>query len=163
MYEGRQLWKTEALEFLFSQNALVEPEITPKVIERYIDLDDNDILVAVKQWRRSGDKTLELLCGNLLSRNLLKARYSDDPIPEHKVQELRMLWHKRLGVSEQEIRYFVFTGDISNMAYLPGPEEPIEIAYKDGQIKNIAEASDMHNIEALSNPVKKYFVCYPNW
>jgi uncharacterized protein len=141
----------------------LEPDITQEVIDRYIELDDNDIMVAVKQWRRSGDKVLELLCKNLLQRKLLKARLQETPFPEAQIQELRSEARRRLGLSEQEVKYFVFTGDISNMAYAPGPQEPIEIVYKDGNIENISTASDMHNIMALSNPVKKYFICYPTW
>lgn len=164
MYQpGNQLWKTDALEFLFSQNSIMEPKITPEVIERYIELDDNDIMVAVKHWRHSGDPTLELLCKNLLQRKLLKARLQDTPFDEAQIKSLRADYRRRLGIGEQEIKYFVFAGQISNMAYLPGPKEPIDIVFKDGSVKNISEASDMHNIEALSNPVKKHFLCYPTW
>jgi uncharacterized protein len=163
MYGHNKLWKTEALEFLFGQNTLLEPNITPEVIARYIELDDNDIMVAVKQWRRSGDKVLEMLCNNLLQRKLLKARLQDTPFTEAHVAELRTDARRRLGLTDQEVKYLVFTGDISNMAYTPGPQEPIEIVHKDGTIENISTASDMHNIMALSNPVKKHFICYPTW
>ncbi len=163
MYGNHKLWKTEALEFLFGQNTLLEPTITPEIIQRYIELDDNDIMVAIKQWRHSGDKVLEILCDNLLQRKLLKARLQDTPFPEAKIQELRADYRRRLGLNDQEIKYFVFSGDISNMAYVAGPQEPIEIVHKDGTIENISTASDMHNIMALSNPVKKYFICYPTW
>lgn len=163
MYGNHKLWKTEALEFLFGQNNLLEPTITPAVIDRYIELDDNDIMVAVKQWRRSGDRVLEMLCNNLLQRKLLKARLQDQPYADTYIQELRADARRRLGLSEQEVKFLVFTGDISNMAYAPGPQEPIEIVYKDGKVENISSASDMSNIMALSNPVKKYFICYPTW
>ncbi len=163
MYGNHKLWKTEALEFLFGQNTLLEPTITPEIIQRYIELDDNDIMVAIKQWRHSGDKVLEILCDNLLQRKLLKARLQDTPFPEAKIQELRADYRRRLGLNDQEIKYFVFSGDISNMAYVAGPQEPIEIVHKDGTIENISTASDMHNIMALSSPVKKYFICYPTW
>jgi uncharacterized protein len=163
MYANHKLWKTEALEFLFSQNNLLEPTITPEVIKRYIELDDNDIMVAVKQWRHSGDKVLEPLCYNLLQRRLLKARFQEDPYPEDKVAELRQEHGQKMGLNPQEIKYFVFTGEISNMAYAPGPEEPIEIVFKDGKVENISTASDMHTFTALSNPVKKHFICFPAW
>ncbi len=164
MYQpGNKLWKTEALEFLFSQNAMMRPEITTEVIQRYIELDDSDIMVAVKHWRHSGDKVLEILCSNLLKRKLLKARLQDEPFEESHISRLKADYRRRLGLSEAEINYLVFSGEITNMAYSPGPSEPIEIVFKDGSIQNIAAASDMHNIEALSNPVKKHFLCYPTW
>ena len=39
-------------------------------------------------------------------------------------------------------------------------DDSIDIIYKDGTIKNIAEASDMLNISLLSKKVKKYYLCY---
>jgi len=32
---------------------------------------------------------------------------------------------------------------------------------KTGYVVNIADASDLPNIQALSNKVEKYYVCYP--
>ncbi len=163
MYGQNKLWKTEALEFLFGQNTLLEPTITPEIITRYIELDDNDIMVAVKQWRRSGDRVLEMLCNNLLQRKLLKARLQDTPFSDAHIQELRLDARRRLGLSDQEVKYLVFSGEISNMAYKAGLQEPIEILHKDGTVENISTASDLHNIMALSNQVKKHFICYPTW
>ena len=161
MYQNAPIWKNEALEFLFSQNSLVEPEITQEVIQRYIDLDDNDIMVAVKAWRKSDDKVLKLLCSHLLRRRLLKARLYDHPVPEEQVQKLREECKEMHGLNDHEVQYLVFTGKISNMAYLSGIEEDIEIYYKDGTIRGLAEASDMHNISALSKPVTRHFICFP--
>ena len=39
-------------------------------------------------------------------------------------------------------------------------DDSIDILYKDGTTKNIAEASDMLNIQLLSKKVKKYYLCY---
>lgn len=161
--QNRKLWKTEALEFLFGQNTLLEPHITPEIIARYIELDDNDIMVAVKQWRHSGDKVLQLLCDNLLMRKLLKARFQDSPVTDEVLQATRADIKRRMGLDDQEVKYFVFAGEVSNMAYSAGLQEPIEIVHKGGAIENISTASDMHNIMALSNQVKKYFICHPSW
>lgn len=163
MYQGKTLWKNEALEFLFGQNSLVEPEITPEIIQRYTELDDNDILVAIKEWRKSDDKVLQLLCNNLQQRKLLKARLSTEPYSEEAVLEKQTACARKYGLSLEEARYIAFSGEISNSAYLPAQSEAIEILFKDGHIESLTKASDMHNIEALSNPVKKYFICFPTW
>ncbi|MFN8397293.1 MAG: HD domain-containing protein [Bacteroidia bacterium] len=161
--QNHKLWKTEALEFLFGQNTLLEPKITPEIIARYIELDDNDIMVAVKQWRHSGDKVLQVLCDNLLMRKLLKAKFQDSPVSDEVLQATRADFKRRMGLDDQEVKYFVFAGEVSNMAYSAGLQEPIEIVHKGGAIENISTASDMHNIMALSNQVKKYFICHPSW
>lgn len=163
MQQGVSLWKNEALEFLFSQDDRASYEITPEIIRQYIELDDMDIMVAVKQWRKSGDKILELLCGNVLKRGLLKARLQDHPFDSQLVTEKREYWMKRHQLSEHEARYLVFTGEVENSAYLPNAGHEIEILQKDESIVTLPEASDMQNIWALARPVKKYFICYPEW
>lgn len=159
--EGHDLWKTPTLEFLFAQRPQEDLDITPEVIDRYTELDDNDIMVAVKQWHKSGDKVLSLLCGNLLRRKLLKAKVQDLPFEPAYVAEQKAFYAATLGLSLEEIGCLVFEGIVSNSAYLPNVGEDIEILYKDGSIRNLTQASDMPMIAALSQPVKKYFLCFP--
>ena len=163
MYQQQSLWKNEALEFLFSQNNLVSPDITPEVISRYIQLDDMDIMVALKEWRKSDDKVLQLLCHNVLRRNLLKATLDDKPYGDELVRDKRKHYMAKYGLDEHEVGYLVFRGEVSNSAYLPHTGEEIEILYKDGSIVPLPKASDMQNIEALSSPVTKHFICFPTW
>lgn len=160
MYQQKPLWKTETLEFLFSQNTLIAPDITEEILQRYIEIDDMDIMVAVKQWRKSEDKVLARLCTDLLQRRLVKARLKDTPFDEALVREMRARVKATLGLDDHEVAYFVFTGEVSNLAYLPNPNEQIEILFKDGSIRSMAEASDLHNIGALSKVVTKHFLVY---
>jgi hypothetical protein len=57
------------------------------------------------------------------------------------------------------MNYFVFTQQIKNQAYQT--EKPIFILNKKGKLKDIAKASDQLNLQALTKPVVKYFICYP--
>jgi HD superfamily phosphohydrolase len=160
-YQQRNIWMNDALDFLFSQNQLVPVDITPDVIKRYIELDDEDIMFAIKQWRRSDDKVLQILCASVLQRRLLKARLQEAPVEAGEVSRLRDEWSRKLGLGKSEIEYFVFTGEVSNLAYLVGAQEPIGILYRDGTVKDITEASDMQNIAALSTPVRRHYLCHP--
>ena len=63
------------------------------------------------------------------------------------------------GITKKEASYFVFKGDISNQAY--NKNQPIKILNKNGNIEDIVLASDQLNLQALSKPVKKFFICYP--
>jgi uncharacterized protein len=158
---GVDLWKTETLEFLFSLDMADSQTISSEVLSRYLELDDNDIMVAIKQWNRSKDPVLAFLCGNLLRRKLLKAKIQDHPFSDEEVATKRAQCAEQLGMDEAQITHIVFTGEISNSAYLPNVGEDIEILFKDGTIRNLTEASDMPMIAALSNPVKKHFLCFP--
>ena len=68
---------------------------------------------------------------------------------------------KRLNININEAEYFVFTGEITNNAYSP-KDDKINVLYNNGEIIDIAEASDMLNISVLSKIVKKYYLCYYN-
>ena len=39
-------------------------------------------------------------------------------------------------------------------------DDRINILYKDGTVKDIAEASDMLNIQVLTKKVEKHYLCY---
>jgi hypothetical protein len=64
------------------------------------------------------------------------------------------------NLTKKEASYFVFKGDISNQAY--NKLQPIKILNKKGDLEDIVLASDQLNLQALSKPVRKFFICYPN-
>jgi hypothetical protein len=66
----------------------------------------------------------------------------------------------RIGVSPEQASYLVLTGKVWNSAYKV-TENNINILFKDGRIKDIAQASDNLNISSLASPVIKYFVATP--
>lgn len=152
---GQQIWMNETLTWFFTHNFPDNKQIPEEAVEHFIRLDDEDILYALKQWQYVQDKTLAKLCQGLLHRKLLKAKLQNQPFSEAEVEQLR----NESGLVDAE--YFIFTGSVSNLAYLGNQKEPIIIQYKDGTVSDLAQASDMHNIEALSSPVKKYFLCWP--
>ena len=62
----------------------------------------------------------------------------------------------RFGVSEDEAAYF-FVEHISTSNTYSEKGEAIDILYKDGSVRDIAEASDMLNMETLTyKPQKRY-------
>ena len=67
---------------------------------------------------------------------------------------------KDYNLNDSEVEYYVYTGEIYNQAY-DATKNTIQILYKNGEIKDITEASDHLNIQALSSPVYKYYICYP--
>jgi uncharacterized protein len=67
---------------------------------------------------------------------------------------------KELGLSREDMKYFVYQETMTNNAYDPRKDE-IKILFKDGSLKDITDASDNLNISALSKPVKKYYLFAP--
>jgi HD superfamily phosphohydrolase len=156
--KGELLFASKALTY-FLKTKITKENFTDTTLEIFSKLDDYDVLSAIKEWTDSSDLVLSLLSKMIVDRNLLKVeiqqkRFSETDI-EDKISKLKSTMH----LSETEARYFVFQKQIQNQAY--NPSMPIKILNKNGELKDIAKASDQLNLQALTKPVIKHFVCYP--
>lgn len=123
-------------------------------------LDDADIMVAAKQWMNHSDITLSRLSTMVTNRKLLSVTLKNSPFQTEQIAELKQNLKQIMPDVANQSEYFVFSDSVSINAYQPG-EESIKILYNNGVLSDIADASDMLNAKALSNEVKKYFLCYP--
>ncbi len=155
--DGHDLYLTPLLHFFFREEI---PDDEDKLVERFAALDDSDILVCIKEWIKDDDKVLQELAYRFIHRKLFAIKLQNEPFDKELVEEKRALLKARGEYEGSELDYFVFTGSISNNAYSPA-DERIQILFKDGNLKDIADASDMLDISVLSKVVKKYFLCYP--
>ena len=148
------------LAFFYDQK-VQKGSITQEIIEKFIQLDDSDVEFAIKQWQSHTDYILSSLCKNIVSRRLLKIRLQNDPFDEEDIQEYKDALISKEGFSEEEVKYFVFTGELVNQAYFQNSKEPIMVWFKSGELQDIVTASDMQNLGSLSHPMKKYYLCHP--
>ena len=158
--QGVELFASPALHFfLYNDINHTEFHNNPDCLENFIQLDDNDIWTALKVWSNHPDKVLSTLSLGMINRNIFKVENSAEPIGEDRIKELTLQISQQLGITLSEANYFVSTPSIEKNMYDPA-DDSIDIIYKDGTIKNIADASDMLNISLLSKKVKKYYLCY---
>ena len=158
--QGVELFASPALHFfLYNDINHTEFHNNPDCLENFIQLDDNDIWTALKVWSNHPDKVLSTLSLGMINRNIFKVENSAEPIGEDRIKELTLQISQQLGITLSEANYFVSTPSIEKNMYDPA-DDSIDIIYKGGTIKNIAEASDMLNISLLSKKVKKYYLCY---
>ena len=133
---------------------------TNEVLEAFTQLDDTDLYSAIKTWAKHEDFTLSKISNALINRDLPKIIIQKEPFEESRIKGLRKLVKETYSISDEEVNYIVFDSAITNNAY-NAKEDVINIKYKNGDILNITDASDNFNIQSLTEPVKKYFVCYP--
>ena len=156
--QGVELFASPALHFfLYNDINHTEFHNNPDCLENFIQLDDNDIWTALKVWSNHPNKVLSTLSLGMINRNIFKVENSAEPIGEDRIKELTLQISQQLGITLSEANYFVSTPSIEKNMYDPA-DDSIDIIYKDGTIKNIAEASDMLNISLLSKKVKKYYL-----
>jgi hypothetical protein len=122
-------------------------------------LDDYDVLSAIKEWVSHKDKVLSLLSQMIVDRKLLRIEIQKDAFNSTQINKKITKFSKKLDLSKEETKYFVFSQEIKNQAY--NSDKPIFILNKKGKLKDIAKASDQFNIQALTKPVIKHFICYP--
>lgn len=158
---GMELFASPALAFfLKSRISKDDFEKNSKVLELFSQLDDFDIISAIKVWQSSADKVLSTLSQKLIKRNLLKSRFSDSPFSLNEIQKKMSEASTILNLSALETEFFVFTGKVENRAFKPQSEH-INILHKDGSVHHIGEDAALLNISVLSEPVVKHFICYP--
>ena len=157
--KGHELEASKALMF-FLKNDIDRATFTDQVLQTFSELDDIDIMSAIKNWQYHSDFVLSRLSQMILHRELLNIKIKDKPINKVKFAKYLKISQERYQISEQEASYFVFTGTIANRAY-DDEKENINILKATGKIVDVAGASDHLNLKALSETVTKYYICYP--
>ena len=131
----------------------------PEALDHFVMLDDSDVICAIKVWSTHDDIVLSELCKAFTNRRLFKVEIGTDKVNESvRLQHLTQ-YQRHFGVTTLEAEYFMGDETVSTDTYSP-EDDNINILYKDGTIKDIAEASDMLNISVLTKKVEKHFFCY---
>lgn len=161
--EGEELFATPALQW-FLKDAPGKPLSTHRklFLSQFALMDDNDIITSAKVWCKHGDKILSVLADGLVNRRLFSVELSDEACDKERVEKLRKQLAGEWNISEEEAAYLVIANSVSNFAY-SDMDDRISIMDKQGNTRDIAEASDMLNIAVLSKTVRKYFLCYPRF
>ncbi|WP_029036820.1 HD domain-containing protein [Salinimicrobium xinjiangense] len=156
---GRELFGSTALNY-FLEHQVTADNFSEETLHIFARLDDYDILSAMKEWAHDEDFLLSSLCQMIINRDLLKIKLKKNPVSEEKLEAHIQKIMARFNINREEAQYFVFSGDISNLAY-KREDEKIHILFKSGKVTDVIKASDHFNLKALSKPVIKYYICYP--
>ncbi len=158
--EGRPVFAAPALAY-FLRNDVDRQwfDEHPEALAMYGELDDSDIWSALKAWKHSDDKTLAILAESMLDRHLWRVEVSEERPPQERLDEIRQTIARRVGVTLEDAGYLMSLTEIGKDMYDP-EDDSIGILYKDGTVKDIAEASEILNVQLLSKKIRKYYLCY---
>jgi HD superfamily phosphohydrolase len=157
--EGIELPASKSLKY-FLTNQISNENFTSETLKTFARLDDYDVLSAIKEWISHDDKVLSNLSEMIINRQLLKIQFSNKEFSKQEVDRIFQDKMKEFELTEKELSYFVFQDSVYNQAY-NSSKSKINIYFKNGEILDITNASDQLNIQALTKPVVKYFICYP--
>ena len=131
----------------------------PEALRNYEELDDSDIWSAMKVWKHHEDKILSTLATDMLDRRIFKVEVHEDPIPEERIEGLHLKIAQQLGIPVEDAHYLMNVSTISKDMYNV-EDDSIAILYKNGEIRDISEASELLNVQLLSKKIRKYYLCY---
>jgi len=156
---GAELFATpDFSRFLKNTFSLADFQTQADLLASFSGLDDNDVWASVKGWTTHADPVVSTLSKMLLDRNLFKIAFMDSPPDETVLEPLRHQLEES-GISQEQMPYFLITGETTNWAY-EKEQDPIQVKMKDGSLRDIADASDIPTIDALTKIVRKYYVCW---
>jgi HD superfamily phosphohydrolase len=159
--QGEELFCTDALHyFLYTEHDSNSFKTNPEVLNKFSELDDFDITASIKMWKNHKDPVLSFLCKAQIERNLFKIELRNKLYTKKEIEQKKNEIQSILKIDDSLLHYFIFSGSIENNAYNPRKDK-INLLFKDGTIKDIAEAADQLNISVLSSPVKKHYLCWP--
>lgn len=158
---GEKLEASESLS-LFLHHPFTLDDFAEKknLLKAYGNLDDNDVWGAVKQWQSHRDSVLSELCKMLLHRRLFQIKLSAEPIRKSEVEKVKDMIRQDWKLKKSDVAYLFSHGTVSNEAYL-SDRNSIQILMKSGALLDVAQASDLPNIKAMSKIVKKNYLCWP--
>ena len=158
---GNDIFTTTALKTFLSKDYTIKDFMeNESLIDIFSKLDDYDIYCCIKEWSQHRDFILSDLSRRIVERDPLKIITRNKQFTDKEIEILRHQSIKEFNINVKEANYLVFTNKVSNNTYHYSKTH-INILMKDGSVKDITEASDQFNIEALSKTVNKYFLCYP--
>ena len=160
-HKGVELFCSPALHyFLYNHITFADFAVHSEALDRYALLDDNDVLCAIKAWISSGDKVLSALSESFINRRLFRGELLSEPLTDAQKQALNREYAEALHISEEDARYF-WSEHISTSNTYSEKADSIDILYNDGTVRDIAEASEILDLAALTRkPIKRYLFKY---
>jgi HD superfamily phosphohydrolase len=127
-------------------------------LDFYCQLDDTDILFAIKKWQHHSDPVLSLLCKRLMIRKGYKCTMQSNAISKDQWETAFAQTKAAFPLSDEDLSYLCFKGTASNTLY-KDDVETIKILLKTGEVSSISKIQDTIINESLSAPVKKFYIC----
>jgi len=158
--QGHDVFATPALHYFLENDVNAEWFNThPEALKNYENLDDSDIWSAMKTWKYDSDKILSTLATDMLDRKIFKVEVHEEPIPQERLDELQQMIAEKMAIPLEDAHYMMSLNTIQKDMYNVD-DDSIAILYKNGEIRDISEASELLNVQLLSKKIRKYYLCY---
>ena len=158
--KGQQVFASPALLYFLENDIDAEWFAThPEALQNYSELDDSDIWSAMKAWKHHPDKILSTLATDMLDRRIFKVEVLEEMPSNERIEELKRTIAQKMDIDYEDAHYMMSLNTIQKDMYNVD-DDKIQILYKNGEIRDISEASELLNVQLLSKKIRKYYLCY---
>jgi hypothetical protein len=95
----------------------------------------------------------------MLDRRIFKVEVLEEMPSEERLEELKHTIAQQMDIAYEDAHYMMSLNTIQKDMYNVD-DDKIQILYKNGEIKDISEASELLNVQLLSKKIRKYYLCY---
>ena len=151
--------KVEASEnlkyFLYRESST---DATEEDIARFMELDDTDVLQAIKSWKNHEDFVLSYLCKTVINRKFPKIIYSSTPFSDDLVQE---------KVRETNLHFGIENGDLlvdnieRNLLPYDKTKQPIYLLRNDMEKVALEQAGSQILSMNINEKTTRYILSFP--
>ena len=159
--QGKELFCSPALRFFLYQSVTMDMfSPTSVALDQYALLDDTDVLSAIKAWISNEDKVLSTLSSTFVNRQLFRGELLEQPLTDIQKAELSKRYAQALEITEEDAQY-CFVEHVSTSNTYSEKADSIGILYGDDTVRDIAQASEILDLNALTRkPQKIYLFSY---
>lgn len=152
---GMDLPATENLRYFLYRG---KSEATDEDVLRFTQLDDNDVIQAMKLWQNSEDFILSYFCKCIIQRNLPKTIISSQPFDASFIEEKVKNTNEFFGINNggdlvHEITRKLLPYDIE--------KQPINLLQKNGKKIRLDQSQDQLLSGLLNTKTKRFILTYP--
>lgn len=146
---------TENLKYFLNRG---KSAATDEDVERFTQLDDNDIVQAMKLWQKSKDFVLAYWCKCVIQRNFPKTIISSHPFDEKFIEEKINNTNEFFGIDNGGELVHQITRSL-----LPYDTEkqPIYLLQKNGKVLKLDESEDQLLSGLIVHKTKRYILAFP--
>ena len=151
--------KVEASEnlkyFLYREGST---EATEEDIARFMELDDTDVLQAIKSWKNHEDFVLSYLCKTVINRKFPKIIYSSTPFSDDLVRE---------KIRETNLHFEIENGDLlvdnieRNLLPYDKTKQPIYLLRNDMEKVALEQAGSQILSMNINEKTTRYILSFP--
>lgn len=154
--QGMNLESSGNLKYFLEKNEFLKA--SPEDILRFTQLDDTDIIHAIKNWTTSEDFVLSYYCQSVIQRKFPKTQISSQPFSDAYIEEKIEKANQYFSINNGDLLVDEF-----HRTLLPynTKKQPIVLLNKNGNVVHLEKSENQILTSAITEENTKYILSFP--